>query len=1190
MIQEKLFGNIGLNMDDDPRYFGADDSNLIVNMLPGAEDGEGGLLVTYPGAREIPTAIAWQLTDWPKVIGSCKRPDNDIIYFFVKGLSVHGDATTTSTTEGFDLIAELDFEYNSIIEFNPVTEVYRVIVFEEPYLYMDDWVYGAKVFGDYIIYNSGPYGMRKVHIEYAYRYYNGVPGDTYPEIISTTFALRNMPPTSRPTCAYITDATRYQNNLINKTFQFAYRYKYRESGYSVYSEFSDVCLAPNIEKWNGEYAQEQYENNALIVTFARGDDTVIEYVEIIVREGNDGDWRFFDSISGDVSTISFYNDENYETVDQDEVNKVEDAIPKQVADATLINENRLVVAGITEGFDNIDVNVIMTPVIEPVEIITPETFIGNIITSLPLDEIDPENEGVGFVGSSLDFNDYDEGDIIDLSFNFGGVTGEGKSYYHSTYVLTAANVASQDAFAAALHAALYSLLGGAVLYVRTIGKECDPALYGTAPAAWNTSHAATYDIEMELPFIGTWPMDGQITIYESSLVGLSGTNKWNTYKSGAIHPHAIQYWDEEFRRSTIMKSPACDVVVKERSYYATPQAATTTTEEWDVGMDYRIEINWIISHMAPSWARYWSWVYAGNKTQSAFVQYIITGTPQVVDGYLELDISPLQDLKTDTVTHPMYNSIIDQYARVDGDRIRILTGAPEGIYLGDSYQGDDYYDLPIAGLDENILRIASPDNNLFGTAEGSLVEIYTPRTFDEQYESYYLVDKINDVIDGYHMNPDGVSQSAGVSASGVLNSGDAYVIARAFSVDVGTADEGALFAVESMHWSDFYQSDAYDRGKPNLYSSLGEVTLNNIRWGWPHFAGVSINNLFTFDPGDVKSTTDIYGAITRIGEVGDVLKVIFERKVASMYIGRRQITDSTGSVFTVADTILSPPNYSIEDYGTTVPQAVIFVRGYCYFIDLYAGAIIRNTNNGSYPISGKVDAGGEGADYKMQTYFRDLCASVLDLGQDNVTMLIGWDDGRKLLYVSILHSSLLPYTAVFRESRGRWVSFLEFYRSVAGIFPTCYEWAGNKFFSWINGSESVWSHGDEWCTPLEVYDVAMTAVVAVWGNAQPNMMKVYDSIAVHTDNPDWAGSVLIPANMSYPNGMQSVLPNARFERREGAMYAEYLFNMMTNSATPSVLDLYRGESMRGYVIDNVLYIDTAAKLFKVDLNYRISNV
>ncbi len=91
MIQEKLFGNIGLNMDDDPRYFGADDTNYILNMLPGAEDGEGGLLVTHPGTREIPTGIAWQLTDWPKVIGSCKRPDNDIIYFFVKGLSVHGD-------------------------------------------------------------------------------------------------------------------------------------------------------------------------------------------------------------------------------------------------------------------------------------------------------------------------------------------------------------------------------------------------------------------------------------------------------------------------------------------------------------------------------------------------------------------------------------------------------------------------------------------------------------------------------------------------------------------------------------------------------------------------------------------------------------------------------------------------------------------------------------------------------------------------------------------------------------------------------------------------------------------------------------------------------------------------------------------------------------------------------------------
>ncbi|MBN2843574.1 MAG: hypothetical protein JXM68_10810, partial [Sedimentisphaerales bacterium] len=367
MIQEKLFGNIGLNADDDPRYYGENDTHSIVNMLPDT-DGEGGLLKTLDGNIELPTGIVWSLTTQPKVIGSCKRSDNDLIYYFVKGLSIHGDNTTTTTTEGFEPDENLDYEYNSIIEFNPITEAFRVIVFEEQYLYMDDWVYGAKVFGEYLIYNSGSHGMRKVHIEYAYRYYNSVAGDTYPEIISTTFALRNMPPVDRPVCTYGTNASRSINNIINKTFQFAYRYKYVNGGYSVYSEFSDICLPPNLEDWNGESITELYEYNVISVAFTRGDIAVIESVEVVVREGNDGDWKFYVSIADDVDSVAFYNDENYESVDQDEINKIEDAIPRRVADGTLINENRLVLARSTEGFDPVDIDVTLSPEAEYIEI------------------------------------------------------------------------------------------------------------------------------------------------------------------------------------------------------------------------------------------------------------------------------------------------------------------------------------------------------------------------------------------------------------------------------------------------------------------------------------------------------------------------------------------------------------------------------------------------------------------------------------------------------------------------------------------------------------------------------------------------------------------------------------------------------------------------------------------------------
>lgn len=1165
MIQEKLLGNIGLNKDDDPRYFGDNDTNHILNMLPDTDE-SGGLLKTLDGNAEIPTNIDWVLTSSRKVIGTCKRADNDIIYYFVKGLSIHGSETTTTTPMGFDPESELDFEYNSIIEFNPLSGTFRVIVFEEEHLYMGDWVVGAMVFGDYIIYNSGDHGMRKVNIEYAYRYYNGVAGDTYPAITSTTFALRNLPPMSRPICEYDTDSSRIINLLSDKTFQFAYRYKYINAGMSVYSPFSDICLFPAIETYNGNFIGNIYDNNRIEITFERGDLAIIEYVEIIVREGNDGEWRLLSTITEDVSVIYFYNDENYEAVEQDEVNKSEDAIPKQVADCTLISENRLVMGKVTEGFDSVELDVEMLVDTEAITIEDPEP---GAITSLNIFQEGWNNSAYSLDTSGLNVGDYAEDDIV--SFSIHGDFGD----YDFEYVLLLADLVSTTTLAEAIAQALDDN------FVTAIGGTAW-AISAGSPAVHAITNNDNDDIEMDLlgGFITIW---GTVEIIDHTVT--STANKWNTYKSAAIHPHGIEYFDEEFRRSTVMRSTDCDVSVPERG------AIGGGT------LNYRVVINWTIGHTPPSWARYWRWVYAGNRTQSSFVQYVISALPaESADfpGNLAIDISPLQNLKTDSATNiSLPKSIINPYIVAEGDRLRTITGVEAGGgALGATLSGITYHDIPIMGIDGDSILVPMPDAGTYNLGAGSIIEIYTPRTFDENYDLYYPVGPIENVIGGYHMCAAGTDQSAGVDAAGVLESGDAYIIARTFSRTPTGGTDGGLYAVESMHWSDFYQSDAYDRGKPNMLSSIGEVTLNNVRWGWKHFEGASVDNMFTFDPMDYKPLTDIYGDIVRIGEMGDVLKVLFERKVASMYIGKREVYDASGSVFTVQDSVLSNPNYSLEDYGTTDPRAVLFVRGYCYFIDFNAGAVVRNTNNGSYPISGKVDAGGEGADYKMHSYFRDICALALRYGTSSYNVILGWDDGRKVLLVSILKYSCNDYTAVFRESRGRWVSLLELMTDPDAdevFYPTCFQWAGNKFYSWLDGSDSVWLHTYVAATPLSIYGDPKTAQINIWGTAQPNMIKVFDSIAIHTNARGWSGIVAIPESLSYPNGMYSILPESGFEVREGVLYAPYLDNLGTTGAY-SVASLYNGESLRGYVIGNQLSISGEAWLFKVDINWRPSNV
>lgn len=1198
MKDEKVFGRVGLNLDDDPRYFGVNDTDLIQNMLPNV-DGGGGIEETCPGNIQIPTSSSYGGDI--RVVGTCKDVKTNYVYIFIRAAS--------------------PLDGNSILQYDPISETYRQIVVEEVYLPMGEHVYGAVVFGDYIIYNTLTDGLRKVHIDYANRYYNidlwvagvyqdgdlvrrpdgscyvcildTVIGDgapeaepthwafeyyTYPSVGPTTFVLRNMPPIDAPTFVYATDGGRSRNQLLKKTFQFAYRYKYVDGGYSVYSEYSDIALPPNVETWNGGYEFGLFSYNLLTVSFTRGDPALVEYVELVVREGNDGAWRFLATIDEDVNSFDFYNDENYEAIDQDEILKSEDAVPIRVADMALINENRLVVAGCTEGFDNIVPDVLLTPAVETITI---ETLAEAAKATRYLNDQSGDEHYYSINTSDLATPaDYAVGNILRISLR---MIGETRSVDH---VLTAPEVVDLEHLVWAIVDQIDILLGSD----GTVGWVDPP---GSA-AVWNVIDTGQYDIEIELtPGSHNVIYNGSISFVDASVV--ENANKWNTYKSGASHPHAIQYWDEEFRRSTIMRSPACDVLVGTRG-------------DLGISVNYRVKIDWEIFHTAPSWARYWSWVYAGNKTQSSFVQYIISAVDSTLaapnDSYLGLNITPLQLLKTDdaSITSSMPSSVIDPYVFAPGDRVRFIAAENVGgTDFGVPFSGSAYYDLPVVGLSDNMLLVPLPTGGgTYGIGAGSLIEIYTPRTFIEDSELYYTVGGINSVIGGYHMNPSGVSQDALTPASGTLESGDAYLIARAFSVALSGGASSDMYAVESMHWSDFYQSDAYDEGKPNIISSIGEVTQNNIRWGLRHLVGASVNNMFTFDALDYKTTTEIYGDLERIGECGDVLRLLFNKKVASMYIGKTEYIDTEGSsVVATSNNVLSNPNYSIDDYGTTVPEAVLFVKGIVYFIDLYNGAIVRSTNNGSYPISGRVEASEDSPSYKMNSYFRNICNKVLDaqlLVQGGTTegntlrMLLGWDNGRKLLYVSILSDAIESRTSVFSEDRGRWVGFLDFYQDTSGLYPTAYEWVSGKFFSFLDTYDSVWDHSSPSATPLFIYGEDKIATISVWSVVHPNKTKVFDSIALHTNVPGWYGRVFIPPSLSYPAGMESRLFAANFKKRENALYTEYMFNGLSAGNTFSMRGLYNGESLRGYVIENRLSIATAARLFKIDVNYRLSSV
>jgi len=164
---------------------------------------------------------------------------------------------------------------------------------------------------------------------------------------------------------------------------------------------------------------------------------------------------------------------------------------------------------------------------------------------------------------------------------------------------------------------------------------------------------------------------------------------------------------------------------------------------------------------------------------------------------------------------------------------------------------------------------------------------------------------------------------------------------------------------------------------------------------------------------------------------------------------------------------------------------------------------------------------------------------------------------------------------------------------VASVISTTIEWLGGGGDKMVGyDGEDVYLHGDTTVNRNYLYDTQRNSIVDVVGVEAPNVIKSFDSMAIHSNKPWDVTDITIPATATYPNGMQSKIPETRFKRREGVYYSDYLRNMFSSSSTALTLDLMRGDQLRGYTITNRLENDDTSEvnLFKVDINSSASKV
>ncbi len=200
---------------------------------------------------------------------------------------------------------------------------------------------------------------RLISSDYPASLYNGTNDQ---KLLSLTVA--KQPPLFAPSYNIVNNPSIDYNNISDKVFQFAYRYKYKDGEVSALSEFSTATASiPQLKDGIVEQSSLDFFNQ--INVFVRNSPGDVDKITLYVRQGNQGTFFEVDEIDNNgtsgTTTIAFRNDKLSGGLSIDEVNKSYDNVP-QVAKAQAIVGGRLMYGNYKEGYENVNTDVDANPI------------------------------------------------------------------------------------------------------------------------------------------------------------------------------------------------------------------------------------------------------------------------------------------------------------------------------------------------------------------------------------------------------------------------------------------------------------------------------------------------------------------------------------------------------------------------------------------------------------------------------------------------------------------------------------------------------------------------------------------------------------------------------------------------------------------------------------------------------------
>jgi hypothetical protein len=369
----------------------------------------------------------------------------------------------------------------------------------------------------------------------------------------------------------------------------------------------------------------------------------------------------------------------------------------------------------------------------------------------------------------------------------------------------------------------------------------------------------------------------------------------------------------------------------------------------------------------------------------------------------------------------------------------------------------------------------------------------------------------------------------------------------------------------------------YQTGSPKFITEISsdkseyEHVLNTGQL----ISDTNTNLLNIVDLSKRKEMSENWGKINGIVSKGNLLKVIQERNISSIYLDRLEVQQGDEAQQQTNSDTLGTVNDGVSNYGTKYQSSILRNGNHIYFYDKHNCALVSDASNGTRDI-GKIA--------KFHLGVKQINDKIITAEANDklVKIISGCDKENSYIYFTFKIPILVSEntwqdeytTVVYNENTNR----IECY---ASLTQNCYSNIGDVMYSTkVNGTDiNILSHND-YVNVNKFNGVEHPQQLSVHFNYPEEvlfMSLIIEGSSVKNDGTGWHCDKIVTYDDGFSlindsnRALYSRLINKKFINQENKLTADFLKGMKKsifegNLTLPKLEKLQNGDDLRGKVL------------------------